>query len=255
MSADIAPGPGPLTASGGHDWITLHRLRFPDAISVHDRTFPPVSGALVWRFCPQHTPGEHGLVTLTSDIWGSRAEAEAMLDDPGAAMPWLSETANAWHCLAIPVAHRSQVNWRGHVEDGTAIRPSAADPGGPLVVVTTAGFLSRDADMLPRIRLFVEGVAEVMAWYGALPSNLHNDVFNGPDGREGFTCSLWRSDEAMREAAYHHGRHRARMDESRAGLMFDYSSFTRLRALRSHGDWDGNPFASTSLKTSEETTQ
>jgi hypothetical protein len=25
--------------------------------------------------------------------------------------------------------------------------------------------------------------------------------------------------------------------------MFDYSSFTRLRAQSSHGDWDGDPFA------------
>lgn len=47
----------------------------------------------------------------------------------------------------------------------------------------------------------------------------------------------------MREGAYHHGRHRARMEENRAGRMFDYSFFTRQRALRSHGDWDGDPFA------------
>ena len=47
----------------------------------------------------------------------------------------------------------------------------------------------------------------------------------------------------MREGAYHHGRHRARMEENRAGRMFDYSFFTRQRALRNHGDWDGDPFA------------
>ena len=232
-----------------HDWITLHRVRFPEAVSAKDRSFPPVAGASVWRFCPLHTPGADGLTTLTSDIWcgmaiwPTRDEAEATLADPGGAMPWLPEAVAAWHCLAIPFSHRGKVNWRGHVEDGTAVRPAPRDPGGPLVVVTSAGFLSRDAVMLPRIRLFVEGVAEVMAWYGALPSNLRNGAFNGPDGREGFTCSLWRSDEAMRDAAYHHGRHRARMEESRAGLMFDYSSFTRLRALHSHGDWDGDPFA------------
>lgn len=232
-----------------HDWITLHRVRFGAPIAARDRSFPTAPGAAVWRFCPQHVPGENGLTTLTSEIWGglgiwdSRAEAEAMLCDPGAAMPWMTEAVAAWHCLAIPVSHRGKVNWRGHVEDGTAVRPAPADPGGPLVVVTTAGFLSREDWMLPRIRLFVEGVSEVMAWYGALPSNLRNDVFNGADGRGGFTCSLWRSDEAMREAAYHDGRHRARMEQNRAGLMFDYSSFTRLRALRSHGDWDGDPFA------------
>ncbi len=244
-----------------HDWITLHRLRFAAPVAARNRSFPPVAGASVWRFCPQHMPGEDGLVTLTSDIWGgmgiwdSRTEAEAMLADTGAAMPWLSEAVAAWHCLAIPYAHRGQVNWRGHVEEGTAIRPAPTDPGGPLVVVTSAGFLSRDANMLPRIRQFIEGVSEVMAWYGALPSNLRNDVFNGPDGREGFTCSLWRSDEAMREAAYHDGRHRTRMEESRAKLMFDYSSFTRLRAVHSHGDWDGDPFASISSETRKETTQ
>jgi hypothetical protein len=239
-----------MDGSHEHDWITLHRLRFAKAVSAHDRKFPPVMGASVWRFCPKHTPGEDGMVTLTSDIWcgmgiwDSRAEAEAMVADPGAAMPWLPEAIAAWHCLAIPFSHRGKVNWRGHVEDGTAVRPASKDPGGPLVVVTSAGFLSRDDDMLPRIRLFVEGVAEVMAWYGALPSNLRNDAFNGPDdGRGGFTCSLWRSDDVMREAAYQDGRHRARMEENHAGLMFDYSSFTRLRALHSHGDWDGDPFA------------
>ena len=232
-----------------HDWITLHRVRFGAPIAARDRSFPTAPGAAVWRFCPQHVPGENGLTTLTSEIWGglgiwdSRAEAEAMLCDPGAAMPWMTEAVAAWHCLAIPVSHRGKVNWRGHVEDGTAVRPAPADPGGPLVVVTTAGFLSREDWMLPRIRLFVEGVSEVMAWYGALPSNLRNDVFNGADGRGGFTYSLWRSDESMREAAYHDGRHRDRMEQNRAGLMFDYSSFTRLRALRSHGDWDGDPFA------------
>jgi hypothetical protein len=232
-----------------HDWITLHRMRFPSAISARERSFEPVAGAACWRFCPQHTPGGDGLPTLTSDTWGglgiwsSRDEAEAMLADPGTMMPCLSEAVASWHCLALPISHRGQVNWRGHVEDGSAVRPAPDDPGGPLVVITSAGFLSRDASMLPRIRRFIEGVSEVMAWYGGLPSNLRNDVFNGPDGREGFTCSLWRSDQAMRESAYLHGRHRARMEESRGGLMFDYSSFTRLRALFSHGDWDGDPFA------------
>lgn len=247
MAGSVAEGEG--MNEQNHDWITLHRVRFGTPIAARDRSFPAAPGASVWRFCPQHTPGEDGLVTMTSETWGglgiwnSQAEAEAMLSDPGAAMPWLTEAVAVWHCLAIPVSHRGKVNWRGHIENGTAVRPAPADPGGPLVVVTTAGFLSREDWMLPRIRLFVEGVAEVMAWYGTLPSNLRNDVFNGTEGREGFTCSLWRSDEAMREAAYHHGRHRARMEQNRAGLMFDYSSFTRLRALRSHGDWDGDPFA------------
>jgi hypothetical protein len=231
----------------GHDWITLHRFRFPVPVSARERTFAPVPGADVWRFCPQHSPGPDGLVTLVSDIWGGlgiwsdRAAAEAMLSDPGAAMPWLSEASAAWHCLALPVSHRGQVDWRGHVEDGTAIRPAPVDPGGPLAIVTSAGFRSRAPEMLPRIRRFVAGVTEVMEWFERLPANLRRDVFNGPDGRGGFTVSLWSDDDAMRTAAYHPGRHRGRIDEYRDGALMDYSSFTRLRVLDSRGDWDGDP--------------
>ena len=100
--------------------------------------------------------------------------------------------------------------------------------------------------MLPRIRLFVEGGTAAIAWYAARPSNLRADAFNGADGRGGFTRSLWRSDEAMRDAAYQDGDHPARMEQYRTGLMFDYPSFTRLRALHSHGDWDGDPCADSS---------
>ena len=234
-----------------HHWITLHRIRFASPVSAHERQFPPVRDADVWRFCPQHSPGPDGLVTLVSDIWGgmgiwnSRAEAEAMLARPDRAMPWLSEAVASWHCLALPVGHRGEVNWRGHIEDGTAIRPSPSDPGGALIVVTSAGFTHRDAANLPRIKRFVEGVSEVMGWFTALPSNIRNDVFNGPDGREGFTLSLWQSDAAMRETAYHPGRHRGRMDEYRDGALMDRSSFTRLRAVVSHGDWDGDPLSET----------
>lgn len=46
--------------------------------------------------------------------------------------------------------------------------------------------------------------------------------------------------EAMLEAAYQDGRHRARMEQDCAGLMFDHSFFTRLRALHSQGDWNGD---------------
>jgi hypothetical protein len=236
--------------SARHDWITLHRIRFPVPVSVTERSFPTAPGASVWRFCPHQSVGADGLLTRRSDVWGAfgiwpeRDAAEAVIDDPATAMPWLSETVAAWHCLAVPIAHRGQVNWRGEVEDGTAIRATAQDPGGAMMIVTTAGFDSVTDEVLPRIKRFIAGVSEVLDWYGTLPSNLRRAVFNGGhDGREGFTLSLWSSDEAMLEAAYHPGRHRARMDDSRAGLLMDRSSFTRLRAVRSHGDWNGDPFA------------
>jgi hypothetical protein len=146
----------------------------------------------------------------------------------------------AWHCLSVPVSHRGEVNWRGHLQSGDAVRAAPVDPGGPLIALTSAGFVSRDEAALPRIKRFVAGVVEVLDAYGAQASNLRRAAFRPNfDGRDGFTLSLWSSDEGMRQAAYHPGTHRTRIDEYKAGLLADRTSFTRLRAIRSWGDWDG----------------
>lgn len=144
-----------MTTMNDHDWITFHRVQFAQAVSATERSFPPVPGAALWRFGPQPTLSPDGVLSPLSEIWGgfsiwpSRAEAEAMMADPAAAMPWLSETAAAWHCLAVPFAHRGEVNWRGIVESGTAIRPAATDPGGPLAIITSAGFNVANAETIP----------------------------------------------------------------------------------------------------------
>jgi hypothetical protein len=43
----------------------------------------------------------------------------------------------------------------------------------------------------------------------------------------------------MRHAAYQPGVHRTRVNDDNAGLLSDRSSFTRVRIVRSWGDWDG----------------
>jgi hypothetical protein len=155
-------------------------------------------------------------------------------------MPWLEETVASWHCLSIPVSHRGTVNWRGYLQKGDAVHAAHSDPAGPLIVLTSAGFVSRDAATLPRIKRFVAGVVEVMDAYGTNASNLRRAAFRGGfDGRDGFTMSLWHSDEGMLKAAYQPGAHRTRIDEDKAGLLSDRTSFTRLRVIRSWGDWDG----------------
>jgi len=230
----------------GHDWITLHRLRFPMPVSSIERVFPPVAGPDCWLFGPHYDVGPDGMLTGVSDVWGgvgiwhSSTAAEAMVASPDEAMPWLDETISAWHCLAIPISHRGEVNWRGYLQKGDAVRPTPSDPGGPFIVLTSAGFISRDAATLPRIKRFVAGVVEVLADYGTQTSNLRRAAFRGGfDGRDGFTLSLWDSVDGMRQAAYHPGTHRTRIDENKAGLLSDRTSFTRLRVIRSWGDWDG----------------
>jgi heme-degrading monooxygenase HmoA len=111
--------------------------------------------------------------------------------------------------------------------------------------VTSASFNDpANPEELPRISRFAVKVSEAIAFLGAQPGNLRHGVFNGGfDGREGFTLTLWDSDDAMLKAAYHSGHHRKLMDESRDGSTFDRSSFTRLRILQSSGSWDGDPLA------------
>jgi hypothetical protein len=232
-----------------HDWITFHRVQFAQPVCATDRSFPPVPGAKLSRLGPQAAIGADGRPWPTSELWGgfsiwaSRAEAEAVLADPIAAMPWLNETTAAWHCLAVPFAHRGEVNLRGTVESGSAIRPAATDPGGPLAIITSAGFDVVNAETLPRIIKFLASVIDVIAWFRTMPTNLRATGFQGRyEGRDGITFTLWKSDEAMQQAAYHPGHHRARIDDDRAGLMTDRTSFTRLRVLKSQGDWDGDPF-------------
>jgi len=72
---------------------------------------------------------------------------------------------------------------------------------------------------------------------GCLQRRLHNVAIS--DGRDGFTLSLWRSDEGMRQAVYHPGTHRTLIDEDKAGHLSDRTAFTRLRPIHSWGDWDG----------------
>ncbi len=56
-------------------------------------------------------------------------------------------------------------------------------------------------------------------------------------------------------ATYKPNRHRERIDEYNQGTLMGYSTFTHLRALHCHGDWDGDPLASIFSTTNKETAQ
>jgi hypothetical protein len=237
-------------STDSHQWITLHRLRFPSEISALERKFeaPPLPGC--WRFLPTQHLGDNGLPTLRSDEWlglgiyDRREDAEAMLAAPREQLPFIAETVEDWHAVAVPFTHRGHVNWRGTVEDGTAIHVTSEPPAGPLVVITSAGYNGRGDDVWPRIRRFVKGIEDVLEFYGEFDGNLRRASTNGGfDGRDGFTVTLWRDDKAMHEAAYSDGVHRSFMDMSRDGSLFDRSSFTRARLVKSTGSWDGDPVA------------
>lgn len=230
-----------------HDWLTLHRVRFSAVKDGAGKPLPGPGNAKFWRFAPASEMGADGMWTNQSAIWGgfalhsSKSAAEAVFDDPQAHLPFLDQAVEQWHALVIPYAHRGAVQWGDAVQDNSAIRVARADPKGPLVVLTTAGYTNPGPVDESRTKAFLSGIVGVIDFYGTLSGNVRRAVFpgGGVDGREGCTISLWKDDAAMMSGAYKTGEHKAQMDLHRKSALFDRSSFSRGRILASKGSWDG----------------
>jgi heme-degrading monooxygenase HmoA len=230
-----------------NDFLVFHRVRFATPIDGVGHPLPGPAAAEAWRFYPASPLGENGLPTFVSDEWGgfgiyrTRQDAEAVFRHPENHLPFLGDTVEAFHALAVPYSHRGKVDWRGTLLENATFTVAPADPGGLLMVLTSAGYDNPGPAEMPRIAKFYEGVMGVRDYYATLPGNIRRAVFSGSrvDGRNGVTVTLWESDEAMLAAAYRAGHHRTQMDYQRTVGHFDYSSFTRTRILATRGAWDG----------------
>jgi hypothetical protein len=231
-----------------HDWIMFHRIRFATPIDGNRKPFPGPRKAEVWRFYPASALGANGMRTNISDEWGgfslyaTRSDADEVLQDPGYHLPFQENAVEAYHALLVPYAHRGEVNWRGEVKDNETFSTAQSDPGGPLVVITSAGYNNPGPTDMPRIANFQREVDNVKAHYATLPGNIRRAVYSGAgvDGHDGMTVTLWQNDAAMMSAAYKPGYHRTQMEYQRKTVHFDRSSFSRARIISSIGTWDGS---------------
>ena len=232
---------------GQHEWIVFHRVRFSKPIDGTNNPFPGPKLAKSWRFYPASPLNSDGMRTNISEEWGgfgiysSRRDAEEVFDSPEDHLSFLGDTVEAYHALIVPYSHRGKVNWRGTVKEDSSFITAPADPGGVLVVFTSAGYDNPGPDDLPRIANFLREVDNVQAYYETLPDNIRKAVFSGAgvDAHDGITVSIWRSDAAMMQAAYKPGYHRDQMSYQNEKGHFDRSSFTRARIVSSKGGWDG----------------
>lgn len=230
-----------------HEWLVFHRVRFAAPVDGNNTPFPGPTLAQAWRFYPAAAPGTFGRERHISDEWGgfgiyaSRQDAETVYENPQDHLSFLPETVEAYHALIVPHTHRGKVNWRGEMKENTSIATAPSDPGGPLVIFTSAGYDNPGPDDLPRITKFVRDVDRVLAYYATLPDNIRRAAFNGNavDAHDGLTVTIWRSDAAMMQAAYKPGEHRDQLDYQNDKGHFDRSSFTRARIMASKGTWDG----------------
>ena len=155
-------------------------------------------------------------------------------------MPFLADAEESWHLLLRPFKHHGECNHIERETPGELFEVSEDGCGGPLAVLTTAGYqLGFEANM-DRVVAFRHKVDNVGAWMKELEGCLFSRAFTPHTvGFDGFTVSVWRSDEAMLNASYRAGLHRKYVDGHKESSDFDRSSFTRFRILDSSGKWNG----------------
>lgn len=225
-----------------YSWLTAHRARLTHERSPGDTVVAAPKGAKAWRYGPSAPLGENGLRTGCADLWGGvafyddRADAVAALSGP---LPFEDIAEETWHGVLAVIAHRGEVDWSTKDEPHPAPKPLSEDPGGPMVVITSAGFTWMDESRHPALKDFLQRVDRVVEHYRSLEGNLGAQLFNANGTPEGMTFSIWKDDAAMLAAAYREGRHPENLSQHRKSPMFDRSSFTRMRLLKNIGTWDG----------------
>jgi hypothetical protein len=228
-------------------FATVHLLRFPQITTPEELALTNTpDGSMSWKIGPGGHVGPDGR-RLPSDVWcaiglfAGLAKAELAFRNKEEFMPFLAGTEESWHLLLRPFRHHGECNHIERETPGELFEASEEGGGGPLVVVTTAGYESGFEANMDRVVAFRHKVDNVGAWMKELKGCLFSRAFTPHTvGYDGFTVSVWRNDEDMLSASYRAGLHRTYIDGHKISSDFDRSSFTRFRILDSSGKWDGS---------------
>lgn len=232
-----------MTASLARSAI-VHWIRYPAVTPAGSLPLAQQpEGTVGWKVGPDGPLTELG-VRGPSDTWCGFAlypdlpAAQAALGRRD--LPMFAGAIEHWQALLLPIAHRGECNHLDRERPGAVYEPSAEDPGGPLFVLTTAGFVMGPGLDLARVVHFRRHVDLVRASFDDVPGRIAGQV-NTPweRGDDGMTMTVWRSDADMFNAAYRPGVHRTQVETHKAGAMADRTSFTRFRMLGSAGSWRG----------------
>jgi heme-degrading monooxygenase HmoA len=222
-------------------WARFSAITRPEQLSL---TAIP-ERCLSWKFGPDGPVGPNGY-RLPSDVWcgvalfADEAAAEAAFERPDRHVPSLSNTLENWHALLRPIAHRGECNHLSREQPGLIFDVDGEDTGGPLFVMTTAGFnIGPDLDFA-RVVDFRVNVDKVHDSLQSVAGRIASQVFTPHTvGDDGVTMTFWRSDEDMIATMYRPGAHRTQMERYKQSKTADRTSFTRFRVLRTAGTWGG----------------
>ena len=226
-------------------FATVHWLKFPGIVTPETlRLGESPSRCTCYKLGPDGPVGADGLRT-PSNVWCAvalfedRTPAEAALEQHARFLPSFGEAVESWHALLLPVAHRGECNHFERANPRPMFEIGADDPGGPLFVMTTAGYVPPPA--LERVVDFRRHVDKVRHWLEqSIDGRIASQVFAPHTlGDDGVTMTLWRSDAAMIDAMYRPGIHREQIDRHKRDKLADRTSFTRFRVLATRGAWGG----------------
>jgi len=206
---------------------------------------PRPAGAASWKLGPDGAAAPDG-TRLPSEVWcgvalySDRADAGLAFEEPSRFLPSLAEAEESWHAQLLPIAHRGECNHLDREAPGPILSAHDQDPGGPLVVMTTAGFVMGPQLDMARVVDFRTNVDRIRTFVETSEGNTARQVFAPHTlGDDGVTMSVWRDDASMSAFAYRPGEHRAQIDRYKREQTADRTSFTRFRAVRTSGIWNG----------------
>lgn len=227
-------------------WATMHWLRFHTDTSVEIMPVPlSPKGCASWIFGPDvgdhpRSGGSESKVWCGIALFPRRAEAEQALERLERHFATLSQVSEAWHALLSPIRHDGECNLLHPAAPGLMFDTRSDDPGGPLLVMTTAGFDLRARSDFERLIDFRKRLNRMRRVVADAPGNVAQQVFAPAGaGHDAVTMSLWLDDQSMSRFAYQQGPHRTELDRQRTEKTVDRSSFTRFRILRRTGLWAG----------------
>ncbi len=227
-------------------FATTHWLRFPEVMTPDQLLLSGTpEDAISWKIGPCGPVGPDGF-RLPSNVWCAvglfteRTAATVAMERRDSYMPFLSDTTESWHQVLLPIRHHGECNHLNRECPGEVFEVSSADPGGPLMVITTAGYNFGPELKIERVINFRRSVDRVNDWMGNVEGCLASQPFTPyTKGDDGCTLSVWRDDACMLNAMYREGTHRAQIDRHKSTSIFDRSSFTRFRILEMCGQWNG----------------
>ena len=228
-------------------WIFYSHWTFDRIYSHNDLAPPAPADSALWLCGPDSAWDPVAVRSREGASWAGasfhteRASAKAAFDQAETHFATLPAHHEAWHAVLRPYRFSGVTNWFSARQLDLDLAPD--DPGGPLAIMTSAGYDTENQNDLPRILDFTSKVDEVRNWYGTLDENIiHGNFQHQHDDIDGMTFSIWKSDQAMMKAAYGTGTHRTYLDRQKSEKLADRTSYLRNRIIASKGTWQGgNP--------------